>query len=296
MARITVTLVLGLTYSLLTGCNDSTFNEKVEPLAAGAPTQESRPSVPPADTYSAGPLSQPQNGAVPEAPEPEMDDQGSFAAPPAMIGGAYLVCHQTPAVYCRLDDFSKQNIEVPSHYALQFSSNASNIAFVPSPDPNWRWRLTVTLTPGVLVPLQLTLTSPRSTPLRYETLLEPRPLQVGDGTTRLQGCTTATMAAAVLAGPVWTREFTLTTAAAVAFSFKGLCGIIRANDSLLQVVDVDNRTVFTQFLPITPTALDVRYMTARLSPGTYRLVVRAGDDFDIDDLVIHSLTISPVVP
>lgn len=76
----------------------------------------------------------------------------------------------------------------------------------------------------------------------------------------------------------------------------GLCGIIRANDSFVQVLDSSGQEVFKRFLPVSANALPLSLTVEGLSSGVYTLALIPGDNLDIDDFFINSLAISSLVP
>ncbi len=225
----------------------------------------------------------------------DKDKDHEIANEPVMVGGAFLVCVQSAQVECRLDTNTQRNIVVPAGLKVEFFQGTKPVTYSAASIAGFRWRMT-NYTPNDPVKiLQLKISAPSGKNWKYWTDFEAQPLQIGDGTTALQGCTQSFVKTAKLVGITFSKTYQVQAEAPNFFiDLLGLCGIVRANDSLIQILDSNGVEVFKQFLPTTPTIVNVHYPVTGLLPGPYTIRIKAGDAIDIDDLFINGLSFSTV--
>lgn len=226
-------------------------------------------------------------GAVPEAAL-------EVAAEPIMVGGAYLVCVQSDSVECRLDAGTSRNIAIPAALKVQFfNADESIVTHSDASLAGFRWRLNNFISTPPISRISLKLTSPNGQSWLFRSEVENQAVQIGDGTTQLQGCTLSFVRSSNLVGLTYERSFAVREGeSAFIIELTGLCGIARSNDSLLRVLDASQREVFTRFLPVTAGAISLSLTVEGVSPGVYSVVLIPGDNIDIDDFFINSLAIS----
>lgn len=214
------------------------------------------------------------------------------ATEPVMVGGAFLVCHALDDFYCRIDTQQDTNIKPDPKFMPQFWADGQLTDFQLSERNDWTWKIDSSVQNVQVIALHLLYNG--QTLHRYETTITNQPLQIGDGTNALQGCTNDTLRDALLTGLTYDREFTVKSSQSIAVTITGLCGVARPNDSKVDIFDANEQIVATKFLPNTPTTIDYLVEFETIPAGSYTLRISAGDDIDIDDLFISGLSISPI--
>lgn len=226
--------------------------------------------------------------------EPE-DTNHETANEPVMVGGAFLVCVQSAQVECRLDTNTQRNLQVPAGLKVEFLQGANALTFTAATITGFRWRMSNYNPNDPVKILQLKISSTSGKNWNYWTDFEAQPLQIGDGTNALQGCTQTFVRTAKMVGIAFSRTYRVQPEAPNFFiDLLGLCGIVRANDSLIQILDSNGVEVYKQFLPTTAAIVNVHYPVTGLKPGLYTIRIKAGDSIDIDDLFINGLSFSTV--
>ncbi len=285
-------LFLLLAASVSTHCAEESFHGShgVQP-AEGRLASDSQPIAAADESASDGTSSETSSSPVHSNIEPGSDEG---LTEPVMVGGTFLVCQAIDAIHCRIDSQDEANITVDQKLSPQFFVDGAMSDFERSTREDWRWQIDASIVTADSIALHLLLNG--QTAYRYTTSIVNQPLQIGDGTSELQGCSNETVREALLTGIRYDRSFTLDESSSVAVVITGLCGIARANDSKIELIDAAGAIQETVFLPRTPSTIDFHYHFEALASGTYTLRISAGDDLDIDDLFINGLSISPTSP
>lgn len=234
-------------------------------------------------------VEQPDNSANLEAKD--KTETKEMISEPIMVGGAFLNCRVRARVLCRLDTETEQNIEIPEDANVDFFDGFKTPVQHIDADGNWRWEIVDT---EVLSLSRLVLEiSNEEQSVEYTADVEFRPIHIGDGTSRLQGCRTNIIGASQSVGNRYRRDLVVTEASLYKINLRGVCGILRPNDTFIRIVSDQGVVVLRKF--IAPTNRPMPFNEEiELTPGTYRLSLVAGNDRDIDDFFFNSLAISQV--
>ncbi|SMF84118.1 hypothetical protein [Pseudobacteriovorax antillogorgiicola] len=211
---------------------------------------------------------------------------------PVMVAGSFLFCQIVDDIYCRIDTKDQKNIPIDAAISEQFFIDNVAVESTRLDGELWRWKLPVTLVASIKIDLSLEFNG--NILARYSTFIENQILHLGDGTTQLQGCSQETLTNSVLVGLSIDKKVELARKGSLAINIGGLCGIGRADDSRVEVLNAQEIIIFTEFLPTTPAPLDIQFLVPDLDMGEYTVRVSAGIDPDPDDLFMTGFGLSPI--
>lgn len=207
------------------------------------------------------------------------------ASQPVMVGGAFLTCQFADNVHCRLDTKEQKNLDVPREIVVKFFDENNELGFQESPDSNWRWAVDWPRDQNGTITLELSLGESSQ---KYHAELVTNPIQIGDGTSRLSGCTTNIVSSSQIVGLSYSRSFTVKQKGNFQLMLWDICGIARSNDTFFTLSKADQQ-IRKEFLPTTSSPTSLSYNFTQLEPGTYTLTLVPGDDRDIDDFFVNGI-------
>lgn len=211
---------------------------------------------------------------------------------PVNVGGAFLTCQKMDAIHCRLDTADQQNMNVDNKFEVRFIVDETLVEFSKSSFAEWQWQLDPSIETAKLIILDLFFNM--QVAYSYQTMISLKVMQIGDGTSQLQGCTPDYIENATIRAFYDEEVLLPPSTRSIVVNLQGLCGIVRSNDSLIQILNDDKTVIASAFLPITSDIINHFVRFENISSQEITLRVIPGDNKDIDDLFFGALSVSPL--